>query len=184
MTESSHELRSDSDIFAIARFIEQHVAAHWESVFQACRQEMIERYEEIGDGVYGLYATRLFQPILKQFRQVGLKSVPRLPTGNFDISREWGDDEADRQRWFWSKITKVGTKVGTTQDVRALGTIATAFHHDHVQIRIPRPMGIMALTETSKRDVIAALSRISPEFGNALEARVEYAAYYHQDSSA
>jgi hypothetical protein len=179
MSNSPQELRSDSDIFAIARFIEQHVTAHWDGVFQACRQEMIDRYDEIGDAVYGLYATRLFQPILKEMRKVGLKSAPRLPTGGFADSREWGEDEADRQRWFWSKITKVGT----TQDVTALGTIAVAFHHDHLQIRIPRPMQIMALTETSKGAVVAALSRLSPEFGQALEARVEYAAYYEQNAT-
>src|ERR1700753_231457 len=77
-------------IFALGHYIEEHVAAHWESVFAENRDEMVARYDEIGDPVYGLYGTRLFRPIHDQLRLVGLKATPRLP-GHFDSSREWGD---------------------------------------------------------------------------------------------
>jgi len=95
---------------------------------------MIARYAEIGDSVYGLYGDRLFKPVHAQFKQVDLRAMPRLP-GKFDIPREWGEDESDRQRWMWSKIV-------TTQG-ESVGIIVTVFFHDHLQIRIPRPFDIM-----------------------------------------
>lgn len=175
MQQTPPTLHPHSDIFAVAHLVEQHISAHWQTVFNECHQEMVDRYQELADGVYGLYATRLFQPILQQLKQAGLKSVPRLPTGNFDISREWGDDETDRQRWFWSKIVRA--------DGTPLGTLAIVYLHDHVQIRVPRPIQVIPLTETSKRDVVAALSRLSPDFAAAQEAREEYAAYTRQESA-
>jgi hypothetical protein len=165
------ESQPNRDIFALGRYIEQHVAENWEAVFLANREEMIARYAEIGDTVYGLYGTRLFRAIHDQMRLVGLKAVPRLP-GRFETSREWGDDETDRQRWMWSKITEA--------DGAAFGSIVTIFFHDHEQIRIPRPFQIVALTQTAKTDVVKALSDLSPDFKKALEAREEYAQYYQK----
>jgi len=163
------EANGKRDIFTLAGYIEQHVNEYWEIAFQNKQREMLERYDEIGDSVYGLYGTEVFRHIHAQLKEVGWRATPRLP-GNFNISREWGDDETDRQRWMWSKIA--------TNDGEPIGTIATAFYHDHEQIRIPRAFRIIALTETSKGEVVKALSAISPDFKNALEARVEYAAYY------
>jgi hypothetical protein len=163
------DAQASRDIFALGRYIEQHIAENWEAVFLQNRDEMIARYAEIGDTVYGIYGTRLFRPVHDEMRLVGLKATPRLP-GNFNTSREWGDDETDRQRWMWSKITEAN---GTP-----FGTIVTLFFHDHEQIRIPRPFQVIALAETAKNDVVKALSALSPDFKNALEARVEYAQYY------
>ena len=164
------DAQSNRDIFALGRYIEQHVSENWEAVFASNRDEMIARYDEIGDSVYGIYGTRLFRPIHDQMRLVGLKAVPRLP-GRFETSREWGDDDTDRQRWMWSKISH-------TEDGSAFGSIVTVFFHDHVQIRIPRLFQIIALKETAKNDVVKALSALSADFKNALEAREEYAQYY------
>jgi hypothetical protein len=166
------EAQQARDILTLGRYIEQHVAEQWEPVFLSNRNEMVARYDEIGDSVYGMYGTRLFRPIHDQLRLVGLKATPRLP-GRFDTSREWGDDETDRQRWMWSKIT-------STEDGAGFGSIAIAFYHDHEQIRIPRPFRIIALSETSKNDVVKALSALSEDFKNALEARIEYAQYYEE----
>jgi hypothetical protein len=160
-----------SDIHTIARYIDQHIREHWETVFQNTHNEMVERSDEIGDSVYGIYGTRLFRPIHDQFKQAGLRSTPRLPFGNFSISREWGPEE-DRQRWFWSKITAA--------EGAAIGTIAIVFYHDHYQIRIPHPPQIYALEETTKGAVIRALSRISADFKDAVEAKVEIAEYLAQ----
>lgn len=157
------------DIFTIGQAIQQHVDAQWEAIFQQVKPEMVARYDEIGDGVYGIYGAHLFRDVHAQLKAMGLRAAPRLP-GNFNSSREWGDDESNRQRWMWSKIS---TTAG-----EAIGTIATGFYHDHIEIRIPRPFKIIALTETSKREVERALSELMPEFKQALEARIEYAAYY------
>jgi hypothetical protein len=156
-----------SDIHAIARTIEQYIHENWEAVFQDSRDEMIERYAEIGDSVYGIYGSRLFRHIHDQFREAGLRATPRLP-GSFSISREWGPED-DRERWMWSKITKA--------DGAAPGTIVTVFYHDHLQIRIPRAFKIIGLEATTKGDVIKALSRLSADFKDALEAKIEIAQY-------
>lgn len=157
------------DIFTIGQYIQQHVDEQGDVIFQQVKPEMVARYEEIGDSVYGIYGTHLFREMHAQLKLVGLRAAPRLP-GNFNSSREWGDDETDRQRWMWSKIS--------TTTGEAVGTIATGFYHDHVEIRIPRSFKIVALVETTKREVERALGELMPEFKQALEARIEYAQYY------
>jgi hypothetical protein len=108
-------------------------------------------------------------------KQAGLRATPRLP-GSFMTSREWGDDESEHHRWMWSKISAA--------DGTPIGTIAVVFFHDHIQIRIPRPFKIIGLEATSKGAVIAALSRLSPDFKNALEAKIEIAQYLAQLSAS
>lgn len=163
--------QGSSDIVTLGRYIERYIDEQWDRVFQVHQAKLEALYQEIGDSAYGFYGARLFKPIHEQLRQVGLRAAPRLP-GGFSISREWGDDESDRQRWMWSKISKI--------DGEALGTIVCVFYHDHTQIRIPRPFRIIALTETSKGEVIAALSRLSADFASALEAKIEIAQYLAQ----
>lgn len=159
------------DIHTLASYIERYLAEAWEPVFIHNRDEMVRLYPEIGDSVYGIYGKHLFRALHEQFKEAGLRSTPRLPFGGFSDSREWGPEE-DRQRWFWSKIT--------TTDGSVLGTIALAFYHDHIEIRIPRPPRVMALEESSKGAVLAALGRLSPDFKAATEARIEIAEYLAQ----
>jgi hypothetical protein len=156
-----------SDIHALARYIQQHIDDNWEMVYQQNREEMARRYGEIGDTVYGIYGARLFRPVHAQMKEEGLRATPRLP-GHFNSSREWGPED-ERERWMWSKIT--------TAEGAAVGTIVTVFYHDHLQIRIPRAFRVIPLEATGKRAVVAALSRRSAEFGDALEARIEIAQY-------
>lgn len=156
------------DIHAIGHKIQQHVNEHWQTIFKACHPEMIAQYDEMGDTVYGMYGERLFKYSHDQLKEAGLRATPRLP-GNFGISREWGPEDL-RQRWMWSKII--------TTDREPIGTIVTVFYHNHLVLDIPRPFDIIALTETSKRDVVKALSTRSTDFAQALEARIEYAEYY------
>jgi hypothetical protein len=164
---------SSSDIHTLGRYIQQHIHEHWEAVYQSTQPEMLERYAEIGDSVYGIYGAHLFRPVHAELKQAGLRATPRLP-GNFSISREWGPED-ERQRWMWSKIS-------TTEDA-AVGTIVTIFYHDHLQIRIPRAFQVIALEETSKREVVKALSRRSSDFKDALEAKIEIAQYLQQLST-
>ena len=160
-----------TDIFTLSRYIERHVEEHWLAAYENNEKEIEDLYIKIGDGAYGLYGLHLFKAIHEQLKEVGLRSRPKLPFGNLSISREWGPED-DRQRWFWSKISH--------DDGTPLGTIAIIFHHDHFQVRIPRPLGVIALEETAKADVVEALTNLSPDFGEALEARAEYALYLQQ----
>ncbi len=169
MIEAFSEAKAGGDIQAVGRVIQQHIREQWDSVFQTKRDEMVEKYPEIGDSVYAIYGTALFKPVHKAMKAAGLKATPSLP-GKLGISREWGDDESDRQRWMWSKITRA-------EDGSALGTIVIVYHHDHVEVRIPRPMEVIALEESGKAAVIEALSRRSPEFAVAKDINAEYADY-------
>lgn len=162
---------NSSDIFTIGRYVQQYVNKHWEAIFQANRHEMIRLYPEIGDSVYGVYGNKLFKALHEEFKANGLRATPKLP-GSLNMSREWGDDERDRQRWMWSKI------IGA--DGAAIGTIVTVFFHDHIEIRIPRIFQIIALKETSKGAIIEALSRMSPDFAVALDMKGEVALYMQQ----
>lgn len=162
-------LSSTSDIHLLAKVIEQHISNQWEAVFQAHRDEMVARYEELGDAVYAIYGAQLFKPVHAAMKAAGLKAVPKLP-GNLNDSREWGDDETDRQRWMWSRITRT--------DGQAIGTIVIIYYHDHEAIRLPRQMGVIALEETSKGAVIKALSQRSPDFASAKDMKAEVAEYF------
>ena len=159
-----------SDIHTIARYIQEHVDEQWDTVYRNTRDEMVARYDEIGDSVYGIYGSRLFRLIHDQFKDAGLRATPRLP-GDFNSSREWGAED-DRQRWMWSKIV--------TKDNAPVGTIVVTFYHDHEQIRIPRAFKIIGLGATSKLDVVEALSKLSPDFREAREAKIEIAEYLAQ----
>jgi len=64
-----------------------------------------------------------------------------------------------------------------TADGRALGTLVTIAHHDHTRFHVPRAPGMLALSETGKDAVAAALSARSPDFAAAREASVEIAEY-------
>lgn len=161
------------DIFALGQYIQRHVDDQWEAMFRQTRQEMIDRYDEIGDSVYAIYGNHLFKPVHEQLRLSGLRAKPKMP-GSIGISREWGDDESDRQRWFWSRIV--------TADGADFGTIATAFYHSHTEVMIPRAFRIIALPEVTKSDVIGALSALSEDFAKAMDANAEYAAYLREMS--
>jgi hypothetical protein len=158
------------DIHTMGRYIQQHIDENWQAVYEETREEMLARYPEIGDSVYGIYGAHLFRHVHSQLKEARLKASPRLP-GSFTISREWGPED-ERQRWMWSKVI--------TAEVAGIGTIVTAFFHDHTQIRIPRPFLITALEVTSNGAVIKALSRISAEFRDAREAKIEIAEYLAQ----
>lgn len=160
--------KQQRDIHALAAYIQQHIYEQWEVSFQHTRQKMVDLYDQLGDSVYAIYGQHLFQPIHDQFKTLGFRAVPRLP-GSLPISREWGDDDRDRQRWMWSKIN--------APDGTALGTIVTVFFHDHVEIRIPRAFQVIALAETSQGAVIRALSQLSADFKAAIDMKAEIAHY-------
>ncbi len=163
----------EAPISILARYIERHIEEKWQTVFQDNYSKLLDLYNRVGDdAAYGFYVQRLFQPVHEQLKEDGLRASPRLP-GNLSISREWGPDD-DRQRWFWSKITST--------EGAPVGTIVILFFHDHLQIHIPRPPGVIALEETTKADVVEALSDLSADFRDALEAKEEFAQYIAQMS--
>ena len=164
-------LNSKSRITTIARYLEDHIDQHWQGVFDAMAQEMADLYPKLGDMVYGRYISRLLRPALAHMKAAGLRSSPRLP-GSLMQSREWGASETDRQRWMWSKISGDGGA--------AIGTIAFGFHHDHMQIRLPRPPQIVPLDAVTRRAVEAALAFLMPEFGQAMDMKQEVAIYMAQ----
>lgn len=163
---SSNEKR---DIFALGRYIENHIEQTWQVILETQRDKLLDAFSKVGDPAYGTYYNLLYRPVHKQLKESGLRASPRLP-GNFNSSREWGNaDESDNQRWSWSTIKSA--------EGEPLGTIVTKMFHDHTQFRIPHRPEIIALRETSKADVEAALSARSADFKQAVEFRVWYAEY-------
>lgn len=162
------------DIFTLVDAIDEHLAAHWQTLWQTRYDRLLEAYGRIGELAYGAYGELLFRPIHRQLKQAGLRPTPRFP-GNFEISREWGP-EHDRQRWMWSTITAA--------DGAVIGTMVTLYFHDHTEFRLPRQPGVIALAETGKEAVVAALGRRSADFQQAREAKIEIEEYLRSlDSS-
>lgn len=162
-------------IDAIAQYMENYVAENWQSVLESNRAKLLDAYSKAGDMAYGTYLHLLFLPAHKQLAEAGLHPEPRLP-GDFDISREWGnEDQSDQQRWMWSTLH--------SGEGDSVGTIVTVVFHDHTQFRIPRQPHIIALRETSKEEIIAALSERSEDFRQAREFTVEYEEYLKSQQS-
>lgn len=158
-----------SDILAIAQYIEAHIALNWQTLIHKNIDKLVNVFNRAGDLAYGMYLGWLFLPVHKQLKQAQLRPNPRFP-GDFNISREWGNPEqTEQQRWMWSTIESTEGK--------SLLTIVTITFHDHTQFRIPQKPQIIALTETSKEAVVEALSQRSADFKNALEFQIEYAEY-------
>ncbi len=114
----------------------------------------------------------LFSPIHKALKDAGIQPDSRLP-GDLNISREWGEDEADRQRWIWSTIKSV--------EEGDIGTIVTILYHDHTELRIPRPPKIFALKETTNESVIESLSHKSVNFKTSKEFKAVIEELYNND---
>ena len=159
----------NSDIFAIAQYIDTHIAANWQTLIQKNIDKLVDVFNRAGDMAYGMYLGWLFLPVHKQLKEAGLRPKPRFP-GDFNISREWGTkEETDQQRWMWSTIESAEGEL--------LGTIVTITFHDHTQFRVPQKPQIIALTQTSKEAVVEALSHRCADFKNALEFKIEYEEY-------
>jgi hypothetical protein len=161
----------ERDINVIAQCIESHINENWKIVFENNQDQLIDAYKKAGDMAYGSYLNLLFLGINKLLKEDGLRADTRLP-GNLEISREWGntDDFTDQERWMWSTITKI-------DDGESIGTIVTKVYHDHTQLRLPRPPQVIALAESTKENVVQALSELSSNFKQAREFQIEYAEY-------
>ncbi|WP_419875136.1 DUF6022 family protein [Candidatus Pristimantibacillus sp. PTI5] len=163
------EESGEARIKSISRYIKEHISYNWDKVLVNHRDKLQQAYVEAGDMAYGTYLNLLFLPIHRQFKEAGLNPEPRFP-GDFDISREWGNDLQDnQQRWMWSTI------YGPHQE--PIGTIVTIVYHDHTQFQVPRQPEILALREVGKEAVVETLSALSPEFSRALEFTIEYELY-------
>jgi hypothetical protein len=163
-------LKPESDIFEIAKFIEDHINANWQLVLDANQKKLLNAYRKAGDAAYGTYLELLFKEVHKALRAAKLTIIPRLP-GEFDISREWGNaDETDQQRWMWSTIKPIGQG-------EPLGTIVTITYHDHSQFCLPRAPGVFAIEAVGKEAVVESLAQRSEDFKAAREASIEIAEY-------
>lgn len=158
-----------SNIQEIAEQTQLHINNSWEIILDKHSDRLQKAYEKMGDGAYGLYLDLLFKPVYGKLKDSGFKVMPKLP-GNLNISREWGNvGETDQQRWMWSVIK--------FPDKSDCGTIVVEVYHDHTRFRLPKPPAIRCITFTKQEDIIAELSRISPEFSKAKDMLTEYADY-------
>jgi Family of unknown function (DUF6022) len=159
----------ERDIYAIAQYIENHIAENWQTLIQQNRDKLVRVSNKANYLGYSVYSNWLYGPVNRKLKQVGLHLSSRLP-GNLDLSREWGNaDESDQQRWSWSTIHSA--------EGEALGTIVTILFHDHNQFRLPRSPQVFALTEIAKEDIVDALSQRSDDFKNAREDWIVVAEY-------
>lgn len=163
------EENKEEPIQAIASFMEEYITESWQAILHEHHGKLLEAYEKAGDAAYGTFLNLLFIPVHRQFKAIGLRPEPNFP-GNFEVSREWGNlEETDQQRWMWSVVL--------SPEKQPLGTIVTIVYHDHSRFHVPRQPRILAIEETEKDDIVAALSLLSPDFKEALEFTEEYERY-------
>lgn len=163
-----------NDIKSIALYIQEHIDQYCEAVWKENEEKLLKAYEEMGDVAYGQYLGLLFKPVHQHLKSEGFKFRPKLP-GDLNISREWGMNESDRQRWMWSTVRH--------SDGSDCGTIVMKIFHDHTRFRLPRKPAVTFLYVTGKQEVIRQLSKVSDEFAKALDMKTEYAAYLENLSS-
>lgn len=157
------------DILALGRWVDDRIAAHWQTVLNTHREKLADAYARAGDAAFGTYLNLLLRDVKRHFREAGLRVTPPLP-GDFDTSREWGNaDGTDNERWMWSCV---GTASG-----EALGTLVVTIPHDHTRFRLPRRPRAFALHETGRAEVEAALSALSGDFARAQPFHEWYKAY-------
>jgi hypothetical protein len=159
-----HQARTN--IHALGQFLQSFLDRHTEVLLNEHTEHYQQLFETMGDMAYGKFNTLLFTPVRRALEKAGLKAVPRLP-GSFQRSREWGNaEETHQQRWFTSRIVRA--------DEAPLGTLAVGSHHDHSKFRLPRSPEIVALDATRPTDVVAALSEVHIEYGQAEEFKIWY----------
>ena len=164
-----------TNIAALGAFVNAQINAHWQGILERESATLERLFATEGDAAYGVFQKRLFTPIKRSLEAAGLKAVPGLP-GNFGSSREWGNEaETHQQRWMWSVIQ--------TLSGEAQGTLVNVIHHDHTAFRVPHQPEVIALFETGKKAVEAALSSRSSDFAAALESTVWYAQYLESQGS-
>lgn len=156
-----------SPVSSVALFIQEHIAQNWELTLKNHPLKLLKAYEEMSEAAYGVYFQLLLAPVILELRKLGFRMRPKLP-GDLNISREWGEEQ-HRERWIWSTLKY--------PDGSDCGTIVMKIFHDHTGFRIPEMPLVIPLKVTSKQEIIAGLSAISPDFAQAKDTKTEYLEY-------
>lgn len=157
------------DVHAVADWIDEQLAAHWENVLEAHREKLEVAYQRAGDLAFGTYQHLLLRDVKRQLRGSGLTCTPPLP-GDFGTSREWGNaDETDQERWMWSLLHGAAGE--------PLGALVHTIPHDHTRFRVPRRPTMFGVAATTREAVEAALGARSAEFAAAPPFHVWYERY-------
>lgn len=160
-------IHAKSPVSSIALFIQEHITQNWELTLKNHPLKLLKAYEEMSEAAYGVYCQLLLKPVIIALRKLGYRMHPKLP-GDLNISREWGEEQ-HRERWIWTTLKY--------PDGSDCGTIVMKIFHDHTRFRIPEMPLVSALKVTSRQEIIARLSAISPDFAQAKDTKTEYIEY-------
>lgn len=151
----------------LAKYFQQHFQAHWKSVLQEHRDELLDTFEKIGEPAYGLYMSKLLTPLYNELTQAGLIWKPGfiLPQS----MEHWGPPE-ERERCMWCVVIK--------GDGTPIGTLVLRIFHSHAKFDIPAAPDIFALEETEQEAIIASISQAS------IRLNKTFGGFLHQDRNS
>ena len=138
--------QSGMSIQEIGQIIATYVYQHWQRVLKENVEELLAKFEKIGEPTYGIYIKKLMFPIYEALQAAGYKG-PILQIGN--SLEEWGPWE-HRVRVMWSVLTD--------EQGEAIGTYLLNFHHSHAQFELPERPHI-EVTEETEEDAIRNVIR-------------------------
>lgn len=128
-----------STIATTAAWIDEQLAATWESTWQQHLPAITAMHERMGEPAYALYNRELFTPVQRRLADTGVTCRPVLP-GTLPLSEEeWGPQD-HRERRMWTLLRDA--------DDQPVGAVVTRFFHDHTQLRLPDRPSVVGLAET------------------------------------
>lgn len=137
------EPAQEVNIQRIAKYIREHIHEHWESTLKENHEELLQKFDEIGEPTYGLYLSKLLSPAFDELTDAGFVMKPGFILPN--SIEHWGPPE-ERERCMWCVVKN--------QNKTPLGTLVLRVFHSHVRFDIPLAPDIFGLEETEKEPIL------------------------------
>ena len=153
---------SDMSIEAIGREGNRYVAAAWNPLYVEMHEQLMQAFQEIKDGAYGLYLDQLLPPVFDRLQAAGYQTQGAVGEDDFIIGKclnfrdslekvKWGTAE-NQSRLFWNIVRN--------ERDEPIGTLVTELAHSHLNFDIPAQPRFHSLAQTDRKSIIAGIRRI------------------------
>jgi len=134
-------------IHTLVKWMNGYLAEQGETIRQQHEEELARMFAEYGDRAYGALIHKWMAPLGAQLHATGfgIKAGFQLS----DSIERWGPpEERERNAWY----------VVHTPDGATLGTAVLQFFHSHTHFHLPRPPRFLALEETTRDNIVQAVT--------------------------
>lgn len=162
MTNHEAKFFSGMSIEAIREEGNRYIAAVWNPLYLTMYEELVEAFQTIEDGAYGLYLDQLMPPVFDQLEAANYQVVGSVSEDDFIIGKylsfsdslekaKWGTED-HQSRLFWNVVRN--------ERDEPIGTLITELPHSHRRFDIPAAPQFHVLTQTERKAIIAGIRRI------------------------